>query len=65
MIDEYNDMSEEEILDSLLKKYIGDEDAVELIEREKKELHYLRNRKSEQTAKQHVLALAEHLKIWH
>lgn len=65
MIDEYKDMIEEEILDCLLNKYIGDEEAIELIERERSELPYLRQRKSKQTAMQHVLALVGHLKTWH
>lgn len=61
----YESMSEEEILDDLLRRYEDDEDAVNLVIRTKKELPYLRNKKQGQTARQHIIALVEHLKTWY
>ena len=58
------DKTAEEMIDELLEKYKDDEEAVELILRAEKELHYIRNRHEGQTAEQYILGLAGHLEFW-
>lgn len=62
----YDSMTEEEIIDALLKKYNDDEDAVEYITRTKNiDLPYLHSGSNKSAAQQHLFQLIAHLETWH
>jgi len=62
----YDSMTEEEILEFLLKKYKDDEEAVDYITRAKNEdLPYLRSSPNKSAVRQHLFQLIAHLETWH
>lgn len=62
----YDSMTEDEILEYLLKKYKDDDEAVDYITSVKDtDLPYLRSSPNKSTPRQHLLQLIAHLETWH
>ena len=57
-------MDEDEILSMLLVEYADDKDAVDLINRAKQDLPYLRSRHEGQAPMQHIMELVGILETW-
>ena len=66
LYNELEEMNADEIIERLEQEYKDDEDALEDIDRAKKNIAYIRKQKgyAEQTPKQHALELANTLIYW-